>query len=103
MDSLLEMKAGPSGALELAPQRASKSTNTRRRFLAALVAALLFSICLFFLKWYPSTGSLWFMESDNGEPHARPTSPDGDKYLLGVGKADITGYDLFNPNIPDVS
>ncbi|KAJ3552664.1 hypothetical protein NPX13_g11060 [Xylaria arbuscula] len=84
-----EKKAGPSPLLP--DLRKSKSTR-----LTIVLAAVTFATALFFLV-ITTPQSLrdrltpWLGLEPSGQGWSVPSGSDGDEYLLGVGKADITG------------
>lgn len=85
-----EKKAGPSPLLP--DPRKSKSTR-----LTVFLGAITFAITLLFLV-IATPQSLrnrltpWLGCEPPERGWAVPSGSDGDEYLLGVGKADITGY-----------
>jgi neutral ceramidase len=92
MEDTQDLKAGP---LEEKP-RFTETQRWRGRINLRLVFALvlIFLACVTFLKAPPdnawgSWGWDLYEDGDGGEAHHE--SSKGSKYLLGVGKADITG------------
>lgn len=93
MDNPQKSKAGPSTRVPLrAPPEVRRSSFTRSLYVA--IVALIGCVVVITLSpeagiqsWWKPKGS-----SFNGEQHK---SLKGSQYLLGVGKADITGYLLL--------
>jgi hypothetical protein len=87
-----EAKAGPSIQTEWSP-----TTQRKKRTQHFVLAAVLLLVSTYlFLNLANISGNgfswQWFWQSGNDENLIKPANPDGDQYLLGVGKADITGY-----------
>ncbi len=85
-----EKKAGSSPPLPALP----KGKSTR---LTVLVSAIIFASTLLFLAIATphSLGNrltLWLGHEPPEQGSGSPFRAEGDEYLLGVGKADITGY-----------
>jgi hypothetical protein len=97
MDTLLDLKAGPSKA----QARWKRQTTTSQGFFKALATALVLALsCLAFIRLFlDQQKHIWFWEKganhENNEWHHESSTRT--QYLLGVGKADITGYCPFEP------
>jgi neutral ceramidase len=88
MDQILDQKAGPS---QSHPSWTQESSRWRRQIVkaTALITALVLG-CMAFVRLSYRLESAWFWElaGQGGDEYG---SSKGSQYLLGVGKADITG------------
>ena len=89
MDSIPNMKAGPS-LLSAEPNPRRNKFHGTRRATVLLLTFCIFAFGLYFLRNELAGYSIWRWSQQFGE-NGKPTNKDGDLYLLGVGKADITG------------
>lgn len=96
-----EMKAGPF-ELNIQPEHRRNNSSDLRRYLRYVVAVTFFvAVSLCFYDWdigsvHIRTG-FWHWRQGNYENkgHEQDGGSKGSQYLLGVGKADITGYEYF--------
>jgi hypothetical protein len=86
MDSLLLTKAGPLSP-KAEPSGTTKGRNAARKRLLWIPSLLLFVLSFLYLRGCTTWPSYYQSQSEQ-----KPSGRDGDLYLLGVGKADITGY-----------
>lgn len=91
MDLSYNLKAGPPEA----PRWRREPSKSKQLFIALAIAIILTLSCLASVQLsYDQQGKNWFWEvgddRGNGWHYERPERT---QYLLGVGKADITGYD----------
>lgn len=97
MDLIQDMKAGPSAIQAAWSTRTPSRTKHARNWLVATFTVLTLA---FLYITFGNTSLVSFTTRlsvlfGNGVNSA---SLGGDKYLLGVGKADITGYELLYNN-----
>jgi len=87
MGLLQTMKAGPSTTQAAWSTTTPRTKHSRNFIVAASTVIILAFLYIFFgstsVETFRSRWSLQFGNGGNGQ---------GDQYLLGVGKADITGY-----------
>lgn len=85
------MKAGPSEDLEHLQHVSKKpASSLRRKLVGMATGASLFYLLLYILGWRPTPHMDWLFRGDS-QDGPKSNSTEGDEYLLGVGKADITG------------
>ncbi|KAG4423048.1 hypothetical protein IFR04_003824 [Cadophora malorum] len=98
MEPLLESKAGPSEPLQELIQQERESSRWQRqrgtwRNIASLLlaTALAWTIFVHFCGHWRDTGRSWSLDWGQHESGESFDNGKGSQYLLGVGKADITG------------
>jgi len=98
MEPLLESKAGPSEPLQELIQQERESSRWQRqrgtwRNIASLLlaTALAWTIFVHFCGHWRDTGRSWSLDWGQHESGESFENGKGSQYLLGVGKADITG------------
>ncbi len=92
MRQVYDQKAGPSQAQTRSAQAASRWR--RQIFMAALIVAVLILGYVVRQSHYDEISSwFWRLNGQNREAKGHETSR-GSQYLLGVGKADITGLEF---------
>lgn len=84
------MKAGPSTPSAGSSSRTVKP-NGARKAKVLISTCFIFAFIIWFLGNAPADYLTWRWSSQTGD-NGKSASKDGDLYLLGVGKADITGY-----------
>jgi hypothetical protein len=94
MDLIPYMKAGPSTPSAGSNSRTRKP-NGARKAIVLISTCCIFALVFFFLGNAHADYLTWRWSSQNGD-NGKSASKDGDLYLLGVGKADITGYRLLS-------
>jgi neutral ceramidase len=91
-----DVKAGPS---QPQPRWIQQTSRWRRQIVKAiaLVAALMLGYMAFVRLSRSSVGInwIWRTTSQDGNEHERESAK-GSQYLLGLGKADITGFEIRN-------
>jgi neutral ceramidase len=94
MDQLQDVKAGPSGGQPQWIQKSHTPNHSRRLVIVAAAATLL----VYILRYTALIAilsddfrSVWLFYSGKHSSGADLGSSKGSRYLLGVGKADITG------------
>ncbi len=103
MDLVQSMKAGPSITKAAWSTGRTSATKHARNFIAATstVIILAFLYVAFGNVSLEPFGSRWSLLFGNGGNSVHSGGLRGDQYLLGVGKADITGYEVFLDCIND--
>ena len=102
MNLFQDVKAGPSSTRPQWTREASKS----QRLFKALAVVIVFSLgCFSFVQLFlDKQKTIWFWEKE-GNPKGNDWHHESSKrtqYLLGVGKADITGYGVFQVILPEI-
>ncbi len=97
MDSYLhKAEAGPSDDLQAEWRTETTRSQARRsrNIVIGIVTLLLvgFLLCVKTEMWSELSLLRWHMWNGSGNYDFSSTGTGGDKYLTGVGKADITGY-----------
>lgn len=90
MDTSYEIKAGPSGSTGKRTQK----PQTQRRVVWPVAAVVLVFIFVYSYSvgFLPDQNQLWGWKFQSGDAQGEQyESSQGSRYLLGVGKGDITG------------
>lgn len=94
----MEEKAGPPELPEWnAPPKSkwrAQATSLLKVFTAAVLILVAYALYVWFLDGHPDVRWRWMSKPDL-ELELERGGPEGSKYLLGVGKADITGYEAL--------
>jgi hypothetical protein len=93
MDSIHDMKAGPLA--ERAPWGTTSSRERRPRNIIIGIATLALAALLYVSfreTWPEALRRPWYFTFGDSANMRAPSFPVADQYLLGVGKADITGF-----------
>jgi neutral ceramidase len=91
MDPFQDLKAGPS---EDQPRLAPDSSKLRRFIKLGCIAIALLLACAVFTEksfYGRKQGWIWRLHEEYGSSENHQKHSNGSLYLLGVGKADITG------------
>jgi hypothetical protein len=88
------MKAGPSMTQAAWSTRATSRTKHARNFIVAASTVIILAFLYLSLgsRSLEAFASRWSLLFGNGSSGKQLENLRGDQYLLGVGKADITGY-----------